>query len=253
MHIDPWTLALQAINVLVLIWILQRFLFRPILAIVDRRRQETEQAMQATRAALAEAEAARAEAEKRLAGIRAEADLLLSDAQTAAAHQTAALLADNEQRIAEQRQAAQAAIEADRQSAQAEIVQAASELGQTIAARLLQRLPDDIAFAHFLTGLVRALQDLPEATRAELAQAARSEAGIELRSAAPLSSDQMAVCADALTPAFGFRPTLRNAADGRLLAGLELHAPHCSLLNSWGADLAALRDELGSRSAGAAS
>ena len=30
MHIDCWTLALQTINVVVLIWLMSRFLFRPI-------------------------------------------------------------------------------------------------------------------------------------------------------------------------------------------------------------------------------
>jgi F-type H+-transporting ATPase subunit b len=30
MHLDPWTLALQTINVLVLVWLLAHFLFRPV-------------------------------------------------------------------------------------------------------------------------------------------------------------------------------------------------------------------------------
>ena len=41
MHIDWWTLALQAANVLILIWILARFFFRPIADIVTQRQQET--------------------------------------------------------------------------------------------------------------------------------------------------------------------------------------------------------------------
>ena len=37
MHIDLWTLGLQTINVLVLVWLLARFLFRPVAAIVVQR------------------------------------------------------------------------------------------------------------------------------------------------------------------------------------------------------------------------
>ena len=38
MRIDWWTLALQTVNVLVLVWLLGRFLFRPVMDIVAKRR-----------------------------------------------------------------------------------------------------------------------------------------------------------------------------------------------------------------------
>ena len=38
MHFDPWTLALQTINVLVLVWLLAHFLFRPVAGIIAARR-----------------------------------------------------------------------------------------------------------------------------------------------------------------------------------------------------------------------
>ena len=44
MHIDRWTLALQTVNVLVLIWLLHRFFFRPVADIVAKRQAETRQA-----------------------------------------------------------------------------------------------------------------------------------------------------------------------------------------------------------------
>ena len=37
MRIDWWTLAFQTINVLILIWILSQFLFRPVVAIIEQR------------------------------------------------------------------------------------------------------------------------------------------------------------------------------------------------------------------------
>ena len=42
MQIDWWTLALQTINVLVLVWILARFLFRPLREIVVRRQAKAD-------------------------------------------------------------------------------------------------------------------------------------------------------------------------------------------------------------------
>ena len=42
MRIDWTTLALQTINVLVLVWLLARFLFRPVMTIIAERRAAAE-------------------------------------------------------------------------------------------------------------------------------------------------------------------------------------------------------------------
>ena len=56
MHLDAWTFALQTVNAAVLVWLLARFLFRPVMDIVAARRTEAAKL-------LAEADAARDEAE----------------------------------------------------------------------------------------------------------------------------------------------------------------------------------------------
>ena len=61
MRIDWWTLALQAANFLVLVWLLQHFLYRPVLAIIVERQQQTD-------GVLAEADATRTAAEGLRAG-----------------------------------------------------------------------------------------------------------------------------------------------------------------------------------------
>ncbi len=55
MRIDWWTLGLQTLNALVLLWILARFFFRPVAGIM-RQRQE------AAASVLKQAEAAKASA-----------------------------------------------------------------------------------------------------------------------------------------------------------------------------------------------
>ena len=67
MHLDPWTFALQIVNVLVLVWLLARFLFRPVAAIIAERRAAAD-------ALLAQAEAARAKAAARRPRCNAQRD-----------------------------------------------------------------------------------------------------------------------------------------------------------------------------------
>src|SRR5579871_634885 len=67
MRIDWWTLGLQAANVLVLVFILSRFLFRPVVAVIEAR-----QAAIANLLAQAEAEKAAARGERDKAAAEAE-------------------------------------------------------------------------------------------------------------------------------------------------------------------------------------
>src|SRR5271157_3874975 len=59
MHIDWWTLALQAVNALVLIWLLAHFLFRPVVDAIAARQKAAGQLLADAKAAKAAAEAER--------------------------------------------------------------------------------------------------------------------------------------------------------------------------------------------------
>jgi F-type H+-transporting ATPase subunit b len=58
MTIDWWTLGLQTVNVLVLVWILARFLFKPVAKIIAERQEAAQDALDEAEAARAEAQAA---------------------------------------------------------------------------------------------------------------------------------------------------------------------------------------------------
>ena len=84
MRFDWTTLLLQTVNLLVLVWLLRRFLFRPVMGIIAERRRAAD-------ALLADAEAARdaarTEAEdvaKRRQSLAAEGDQLLASAHASA-------------------------------------------------------------------------------------------------------------------------------------------------------------------------
>ncbi|MFY9876825.1 MAG: ATPase, partial [Rhodomicrobium sp.] len=40
MHLDWWTIALQTINFAILVWLLNRFLYKPVLRVIDARKAE---------------------------------------------------------------------------------------------------------------------------------------------------------------------------------------------------------------------
>ena len=79
MRIDWWTLALQAINVVILVWLLARFLFRPVMGAITARQTAMDQL-------LADAESAKAAALKLEADLKAQTDAFAADGEIGRAH-----------------------------------------------------------------------------------------------------------------------------------------------------------------------
>ena len=67
MELDWSTFVLEIVNFLILVWILKRFLYKPIMAALARRRATVEKTLQDAEAKLADADAMRASYEHRLA------------------------------------------------------------------------------------------------------------------------------------------------------------------------------------------
>jgi F-type H+-transporting ATPase subunit b len=245
MHIDWWTLAFQTVNVLVLIWILGRFFFRPVADIVIKRHEGANKLLADAATARQQASDARSETDKIRADIGAERDRLIAEAQKSAQKEKENLLALASQDVAKLRSDAKAAIAQARIASEQAILARAGELAVEIAQRLLGRLPSEIALSAFLDGLCRAVHALPSEGRESFVAAAAADHAIEVVTATPLSKEETEHVRDALKAAFGAELPLKFRADATLIAGIELRSPHTVVRNSWRADLDRIREELG--------
>ncbi|MCW3476412.1 F0F1 ATP synthase subunit B family protein [Limobrevibacterium gyesilva] len=241
MHLDVWTLALQTINVLVLVWLLARFLFRPITAIIAERRAAAEKLLADATAVQANARATEAELARLRSGFSAEADRILAQAHAQAAADRAALLQQATEQATQLRKDAEAAIQRDRVAAQAELDQQACSLAASIARRLLGRIPAKSATAGLIDTLAADVAALPEATRREIVT--QGEA-VEIVTAVPLGPQEQHACRDMLAGILDGAVEIAFHSDPSLIAGIELHGPHARIRNSWKADLERIAAEL---------
>lgn len=241
MRIDWSTLALQTVNVVVLVWLLSRFLFRPVSDIIAKRqaaaRKLIDDASRERDAAHAERERARAER----ASLAAARDDALKDALAQAA-------AERERLIAAARADAQALRDAARAQADADAVQRAkaldaraTRLAIDIAAKLLARLPDSARVAGFVDGVAASLARLPADVRASLAD---EDAQVRLVAPRALTAQEAAACRAAFAASVGrpLEPDVR--VDPALLAGLELESKYANVRNSLRQDLATIEAAL---------
>ena len=172
MTIDWWTLALQVVNFLVLIWILTHFFFRPVSAMVARRQAEAGKVLADAEAAREAADKAKADAVAARAAIESERDHLIEQARAEAAKERARLLAEATETAKARSADAAAALERERAAMEAGLVTRVRGLAIEIARRLLTRLPPGAMLEAFLASLCDEVPKLDKETRATFTGAA---------------------------------------------------------------------------------
>jgi F-type H+-transporting ATPase subunit b len=177
MQIDTTTFVLQLVNFVVLVWILHRFLYRPVLAAIDRRRAAIDKSMSDAGAVRAEAERLRGQYEGRLADWERERVKARSALESELAALRTRGLTEVSQTLERERDrlaALQAKREADwkRDTEQRALDQAAA-----FAARLLERIADHALDARLVEVFAADLAGWPAEKIDPLAEAARASGG----------------------------------------------------------------------------
>ena len=113
----PWTLIFQICNLLLLALLMKKFLFKPVQNILNKRRQELENAFDEANTARTEAAQLKAEYTQRMAQARQEADQVVRRAVEEAGHRGDEILSEAQQSAAYLKKKAQSDIDAERRNA----------------------------------------------------------------------------------------------------------------------------------------
>lgn len=238
MNLDATTFALEVLNFLVLVWLLQRLLYRPVLGVIERRKAEDEKTVAAAQALRQQAEALKAQYEQRLAHAAEDRERALAqlDSEIAAERARRMAAVEAEARAEQQRREALAAHAAEQREAERE--RQATALAARFATRLLDRLAGPALGDRLVDLALADLPALPAERRDALRHAlASGEAGLQVSSAHPLSDDRRAAMTRALAELAGREVAPSFVEDPALKAGLRIEAGAWVLM-------ADLRDEL---------
>ncbi len=217
MSIDWITVAAQIINFLVLIWLLKRFLYRPILDGIDAREAEIAERMGEAAAVREQAEAREAEYKAQIAELSASRAEMLDAARHAAEAERDALLADTRTRLAREQveRDAHRAEEAARYTA--ELHHSGAEALLALTRKALRDLADETLEQRIILHAADRLEGMADDLRDAAGQAA--EAVVLTRD--PLTEELQARLRDDLTGVLrGI--TLRFETDPSLSPGLNL-------------------------------
>jgi len=246
MLIDWFTIAAQVLNFLILVWLMKRFLYKPILQAIDAREQRIAEE-------LADADAKKTEAEKEREQFREKNDAfdrqraaLLSRAEEAAKAQRQRLLDEARQAAQVLRAKHQDALEREHQRLNQEIARRTREEVFAIARKTLADLAGTSLEERIGEVFCRRLRALDGEARDGLAKLMKTSSDpVLVRSAFELPSEQRDAIRQALNETFSAEIHVRFETAPNVISGIELNANGRKLAWSIADYLAALEKNLG--------
>ena len=232
MQMDLTTFALEVINFLVLVWLLRRFLYRPVLAVIDARQERVQAAKAEAEAMRRDAEALRTQYETRLSDWNAEREQARQKLDQELMQERARRLDELKHALSDEEAKSRARSDAAaiaREEAQTR--QAVAE-AYGAASAMLQRLASPALTARIARVFREDLGALAEPERATLQQAAgelTEHEVVEISSAHPLDDAERATLSEALSTATGRRLEVSFREAPELIAGLRAAVGQCRL------------------------
>ncbi|MCP5198911.1 MAG: F0F1 ATP synthase subunit B [Gammaproteobacteria bacterium] len=224
MAIDWFTFGAQIVNFVVLVWLLERLLYRPVLRAMDARQARIEQARRAASEALAAAENERKALEKARSELAAHNAALRSAAESEAAHAREEALAAARAEVAAARARWRAALAEEQGAFETGLRRAVETEVLALARQVLAELADSSLEARIAAAFAARLRALAGAERAALLAAFGSGSGrtVCVRSAWPLDAAARGELEAAVREVLGAAVCPRFEERAALVCGIEL-------------------------------
>ena len=137
--IVPWTFIAQICNLFIQLWLIKKFLFKPINEVIEKRRQLTEQEIKGAREAKEKADAMKKEYETSLSSAQAEAADIVAKAQKEAQGKADTIVKEAEQQAKGLMERAEADIEQSKKKAINEAKDTIGGLAMDIAGKVVEK------------------------------------------------------------------------------------------------------------------
>ena len=137
--IAPLTVIFQILNLLLLMVLFKKYLFKPVMEILEKRQAEIEGHYQEAQQAETDAKAMNADYESKMAGARQEADRVIKTATESANAMSASIVEDARTQADQLKRRAQTEIDLERRRAFDEVKGELSGIALDIASQVIER------------------------------------------------------------------------------------------------------------------
>lgn len=222
MLIDWFTVVAQGLNFLVLVWLLKRYLYKPVLAAIDAREKHIALAIADADSQKNAAELERKAFQAKQAALDMEGDALRKQAVSAADTERARLLVDARAEAHSLREKQMATLREEQARLRENIANLAQQEVLAIARKVLGDLAGASLEERVAVVFLQHLHALDAPAKKNLVAAFDSASEAVVRSAFDLAESQRALIREAVTREFPTSSTLRFVVATEMLCGVEL-------------------------------
>lgn len=245
MQIDWWTLAIQAVNFLVLVWLLQRFLYRPVQQVIQKRQAMAEQVMGEAQHKADDADAARQRYEASLDGLESKKRDIVEQVHKDMQQEGQKLLdaaSAEADRILEE---ARAEAEKERAKTLSNLKAEIADLATGIATQMLKTSGAATLGPGTFDAVKRYFDDMPDSDLEELrVDLAGKSARLEVVTASALTEQDKSAWQDRLRDWLETDSPVSFVTSADILGGIELRFPHSVLSFSWAGEIRAATERM---------
>ena len=225
MLFDWFTVGAQTLNFLILVWLMKRFLYKPVLDAIDAREKRIAQTLADAALKQSAADKERGEFQARNAEFDRQRSEMQAQVKAQAATERQRLLEEARQAADALRAKRQAALASELQSLQQGIARRSRGEVFALAGKVLADLADTTLESRMAEVFTRRLQALDAGDKAALAKALQASPGpVRVRSAFELPPAQQAALRQALHDTLAADTEVRFETAPALVSGMELTA-----------------------------
>ena len=223
MELDWTTFILEVINFLVLVWILNRLLYRPLMNVITQRKAAIQKTLSDADAVRGEAQALQTHYENRLADWDQEREKGRAQLREEIAAERVRLLDQLRAELVQEREKAAAVDQRRMKEFMQQAEATAIEQGRTFASRLLSRLSGPDLERRIIHMVIDDLRHLPDEQRKAIRSAPSApELSMRITSAHPLDQSQRDALCQACRTLAGRELTCEFLEDGSLISGVRI-------------------------------
>ena len=137
--VNIWQILISLVNLLILTWIIKKFLYKPVKKMMDARRAAIDDDYAQAKTAREEAEQTRQHYEEAMAAAKMTGDQIIADANRTAEYRSNEIVAEARERASEIRRQAEADAVLERKKAEDEMKHEIANVSAQLTGKLLQR------------------------------------------------------------------------------------------------------------------
>lgn len=243
MKLGWWTIfALQGVNFLILVWLLQRFLYKPVKTMVAQRKEEISRALAEASTEKESAQRLKREIEVESNQIGAKHQKMLDEVRMQLSAERQKMLEEARGEVKKIRDQALETLDRERIAAGNELFERTIAVATDLAQRLLREVALPSIENQFLGRVTNYLDHLSTDERARLF-AQNGAKALLVTTAHPLGVEEQAQWRSQLAKRLGTDCSIQFSADPALIAGTIITFPHAMLRFNWRDSLTAALKE----------